>query len=316
MYVPSRGMSEGETTSNKVVNWRDYNRALRKRGSVALWISEDSELYWYARGHSGGRGAPRKYSDAAIQLALSVKVQFGLSLRATQGFLKSLFKMMGQDVDCPDYTTLSRRAKTVKVNIERSKPTEDLQLVVDSTGLKVGGAGEWHRRKHRDGHKRRRWMKLHLAVDADSQKILAMDLTTDNFGDAPVLPSLLEDAEAPVDTVYGDGAYDTKACHKGIQEHGAKAVIPPRKDAARWAPEHPRTRAVERCREVGRRQWKKEARYHKRSLAETQMFRFKRLIGDRLKMRRFAAQVAEAQIGVAILNRYACLGMPKREFRA
>lgn len=235
-----------------------------------------------------------------------------LPFRQTQGFLHSLAAMLEFGVEVPHYSTLSRRASGLSVPaqcLNRHNQPGPLHLVIDSTGLKVFGEGEWKVCVHGVG-KRRVWRKLHLGVDAASGEILAHKLMMNNVHDGPILPGLL-------DQVSADTAYDSFRCHRAIHGRGARPVIPPRKGASILPPrtmkDPPPTRGriVQRIHQIGRKVWKKESNYHRRSLAETAMFRFKTIIGPKLHNRKFENQKTEAKTGVAILNTFTALGMPE-----
>ena len=298
----------------RITNWRQYNAALVKRGSLTLWIDAAVIDRWHA---VSGKGAV--YHDDAILCALCLRSVFGLALRQTQGFLHSLAAMLELGVEVPHYSTLSRRASGLKVPaqcLNRHNQSSPLHLVIDSTGLKVFGEGEWKVRTHGVG-KRRVWRKLHLGVDAASGEILAHELTMNNVHDGPVLPGLLDQIDKPLDQVSADTAYDSFRCHRAIHERNARPAIPPRKGASILPPrtmkDPPPTRGriVQRIHQIGRKEWKRESNYHRRSLAETAMFRFKTIIGPKLRNRSFKSQKTEAKIGVAILNTFTALGMPE-----
>jgi len=244
-----------------------------------------------------------------------VRAVFHLTLRATEGFAQSLFEMMKMDIDVPDYTTLCKRAKQLNVSLPTTAPGP-IHAVLDSTGLKVFGEGEWKVRKH--GYsKRRTWRKLHLSVDSATHEIQAMLLTEADVDDAAATPELLAQTSAPVNQLSADGAYDKRKAYTACVKHGVhKVAIPPRRDAHIWqhgnnaAPALPRDENLRRIRAVGRQQWKQESGYHQRSLAETAMFRFKTILGDHLSARVLPNQQTEARIKCAALNRMTQLGMP------
>ena len=298
----------------RIRNWPEYNAALVQRGSFTLWLDEAMIEQWYNTQKSGRRGASNRYSDLAIQCALTLKGVYGLPLRATQGLLTALLQLMHVPLSSPHYSTCSRRQQTLAVAIPRTASAEARHLVVDTTGLKVFGEGEWKVRQH--GYsKRRTWRKLHVAVDEATQEIVATLTTTNAVGDGEGLPRLLDQVAGPIEQVSADGSYDTRLCHEAIAQRQARAAIPPRENAQPWAANpdgsgHPRTAILARIGEVGLAQWKKESRYHRRSLAETAMFRLKTLFGGQLQARTFAAQVTEAYIRCAALNTMTRLGMP------
>jgi Transposase DDE domain. len=307
-------MSRPTPPTYKIKNWRAYNEALKRRGSLTVWF--DPELTWEAK-PTGKRGRQPIYSDAAIQTCLTMKVLFGMALRQTTGFVESLLQLSGLDWSVPDFSTLSRRQKTLAVNIPYRGTQGALHLLIDSTGIKVEGEGEWNARKH-GGPKRRIWRKVHLGIDEKTLEIRAVEFTSSDIGDAPILPDLL--GQIPPDqemgSVTADGAYDTRKCHDAIANRGAHAVIPPRKNAKFWKPDSAgaiaRNEALRASKRLGRRIWRKWSGYHRRSRAETKMNCMK-LLGQRLMAREPDRQVAELQIRVAVMNGFTALGIPVTE---
>ncbi|MFV2068826.1 MAG: IS5 family transposase [Pirellulales bacterium] len=293
----------------RVTNWPEYNRALVGRGSVTLWLSDDVVEGWRAR---GGKGCV--YSDLAILCGLSLRVVFNLTLRQTQGFLMSLAQRLLPGLPVPHYSTLCRRAAGLDVPRPKRR-SGPVHLVVDSTGLKVFGEGEWKVRQH--GYSKRRvWCKLHLGVDEATGEVLAHELTESNAHDAPILPELLAQVEGPLEQVSADKAYDTYNCHRAILAKGAIPAIPTRKGAAihpqPGTKDPPPTRGaiVKRITEIGSKAWKVEANYHRRSLAETAMLRVKTVFSPTLKSRTLPNQKTEAAVTINCLNQFTALGMP------
>jgi len=286
-------------------NWSAYNAALKSRGSLSIWL--DKEMAWFAAG-TGKRGRQPTYSDAAIQFCLSLKCLFGLPLRQSIGLVESLLKLSGLNWPVPDFSTVSRRQKELGVEIPYRGKTDVLHLLVDSTGVKMLGEGEWKTKKH-GAEYRRQWRKVHLGIDAQTLEIRAIEVTSNSIGDAPVLPALLAQVSTPIGTVSGDGAYDTKACHAAIAAVGAEAIIPTRKNARLWKKYPPgaerRNEILKATQRLGRTIWKKWSGYHRRSLVETKMRCFK-LLGERVMARDFDRQVAELQVRAALLNRFTC----------
>lgn len=268
-------------------------------------------MAWFAAG-TGKRGRQPTYSDAAIQFCLSLKCLFGLPLRQSIGLVESLLKLSGLNWPVPDFSTVSRRQKELEVEIPYRGKTDVLHLLVDSTGVKMLGEGEWKTKKH-GAEYRRQWRKVHLGIDAQTLEIRAIEVTSNSIGDAPVLPALLAQVSTPIGTVSGDGAYDTKACHAAIAAVGAEAIIPTRKNARLWKKYPPgaerRNEILKATQRLGRTIWKKWSGYHRRSLVETKMRCFK-LLGERVMARDFDRQVAELQVRAALLNRFTQLGTP------
>ena len=307
-------MSRPTPPTYKIKNWRAYNEALKRRGSLTIWF--DPEMTWEAR-PTGKRGRQPTYSDAAIQTCLTMKVLFGMALRQTTGFVESLLQLSGLNWSVPDFSTLSRRQKSLAVSIPYRGSEGPLHLLIDSTGIKVEGEGEWNARKH-GGAKRRIWRKVHLGIDEKTLEIRAVEFTSSDIGDAPMLPELLGQIppDQEIGNVTADGAYDTRKCHDAIADRGAHAVIPPRKNAKFWKPESAgaiaHNEALRASKRLGRKIWRKWSGYHHRSRAETKMHCMK-LLGQRLMAREPDRQVAELQIRVAVMNGFTVLGIPVTE---
>jgi hypothetical protein len=299
----------------RVRNWSEYNAGLIARGSVTIWIHE-SELTMVSEAAPVMRGRPHVYSDALIQALLTLKQVYHLTLRAAQGFAQSLRELAFADLPVPNYTTLSRRAQDLKVALPVASSDEPVHLVVDSTGVKLYGEGEWKVRKH--GYsKRRTRRKVHLGLDVKTGQVRAALMTHQDVDDASVLPGLLAQipADEPIDTIGGDGAYDTKHCHAAITARGATPSIPPREGAKPWPERTPgaswRNEAIGDIAQNGRREWKKRSGYHRRSLVENTMYRYKTLTGNRLWARRIGSRATEMAIRVGVVNRMAALARPQ-----
>lgn len=299
-------------SKRKIINWKQYNQALINRGSVTFWLCDDTNTSWLNDSHQGGRGRTYTFSDKAIQAALAIKGIFNLSLRATQGFIDSIFKLMDAKLRSPGYTCISKRAQTVDVSYRLPAKGETVHLAIDSTGLKVFGEGEWKTKKH-GTEKRRTWRKLHLAVDADNHHIVSAEVSLVSIGDAEVLPTLLRPLRRKIGSISADGAYDSKQSYSEVLKKKANPLIPPRSNAALWEDGHPRNEAVKRLKSGEMKEWKVESGYHKRSISETAMFRYKQLINGKLSLRNYNAQVGEALAGVWALNKICGLGMPERK---
>jgi hypothetical protein len=294
----------------RIRNWRDYNKALVRRGSLTLWVEQRAVNRWHDTAAPARRGRRRLYSDLAITCALTLREVYGLPLRSTQGLVSSVLRLLGAELPAPHYSTLSRRAATLEVKLPRL-PRGPLHLAVDSTGVKLYGEGEWKVRLH-GTEKRRTWRKLHLLIDHRTHEAVSLEMTDKDVLDRRELPGLLRGVEGEVAEVLGDGAYDFQDCYKAIHARGARSVIPPQRRARiRNGPEFgDRNAAVLRGREVGRDGWKKEAGYHRRSLAETAMMRLKTIFSDKLKSREWRRQEAELRLRCAAMNRMTSLGMP------
>ena len=296
-------------------NWKQYNAALVQRGSLTLWVSDDVIMAWRSTEKTGKPGRPRTYSDTAVLCMATLKEVYHLPLRASQGLMLSIMKLLGLDLPVMDYSQLSRRCARLEVTLPRRAKSEPLHMVVDSTGVKVFGEGEWKVRQH--GYtKRRTWRKLHIGADESTAEIVAAVVTTNNLADSQVLEDLLEQVEEEVEQISGDGSYDKRSCYEAIKKRKAKAAIPPQRNAKIWQHGNSkeerliRDENLRRIRQVGRKVWKQEVCYHRRSLAETQMYRVKTIFGDRVSARQFAGQATQVLVRCAALNQMTHLGMP------
>jgi len=298
-----------------VRNWREYDKALRDRGDITLWISQGAIDAWTPP-QTGKRGAQPLYSDVAIETALTLRLLFRLPLRQTEGFLHALLTLMDVTLPCPDHTTLSRRNATVVIRQQVECASQGpVDLIVDSTGLKVCGQGEWHTQKH--GQKKcKRWKKLHIGVDAQGQ-IVASTMTDSHEQDPSQVPELLSQVDRVIDRFIGDGIYDQEPVYAAVMNHSpvASVIIPPRKDAvlSRQVATAPTQRdhhllAIERA---SRFDWKRASGYYDQAYAENVFSRFKRTFGDRLRAKRDASQEREASLACALLNRMRALGCPQ-----
>jgi len=299
----------------RVGNWSEYDEALVQRGSITFWLSDDFEQTWLYSGEKQ-RGSQFDYSEKAIEIMLTIKEVFRLINCSAEGFVCSVFAMLGVPLPVPDHSTLSKRGKSLKVGLPK-KSSGSLNLVLDSTGLKIYGEGEWKVRKH--GYsKRRTWRKLHLGGNPDTGEIVAVVLTENSVSDDAVVKDMLEQIEETLLSCAGDGAYDKRKVYEALNEHSPDVdiLIPPRKNAHIWQhgnskeERHKRDENLRHIRQHGRKSWKQESGYHIRSLAETIMFRLKTIFGDKLSARLLETQTTQALIRCLALNRMTQLGMP------
>jgi len=303
------------TSHYKLRNWSDYNAALVSRGSLHIWLDEDVLVAWKNTQKTGKPGASDTYSDLAIETLLTLKSVYRQKLRQTIGFARSLFKLMSVELELPHYSTLSRRAKRLKIDLSVTPTQGSRHVVIDSTGVKVYGEGEWKARKH-GVSKRRTWLKLHVGIDEETGELLAAVVTPNSTGDSEVLGELLDEIDDEIEQVSADGAYDCGYVYDYIEERDATAAIPPRKDAKIWfhgnrkGPAHPRDENLRRIRQVGRSAWKEEIDYHRRSLSETGMYRLKTIFTGEVCARQIKTQTTELMIECKALNKMTQLGMP------
>jgi len=300
---------------HKVTNWREYDASLRQRGSLTVWFTDEAIEAWRAEPRTTPGGQPW-YSSLAILTALTLRAVFHLALCQTEGLIGSVIGLLGLALAVPDHTTLCRRAETLEVpSPQPCKDGEPLHLLVDSTGLKLCGAGEWLVEKH--GAKRRRsWRKLHIGLIADTGQIVAAALTAKEVDDGAEVGPLLDQVGASVASFTADGAYDQESVSNAVAERHPEAavIVPPRSTAvpsetAETAPTQ-RDRHLQSIAEQGRAAWQKASGYTKRARAEAAIGRFKQVIGDGLRSRTDERRAAEVDVAVHVLNRMLELGRP------
>jgi hypothetical protein len=303
----------------KISNSKNYNSNLCQRGSLNLFIDSIILKEWEQVINKAKVVGEQTYSDSVIMCCLLVKINYGLALRQSTGFLKSLFSLMGkEELPIPDYTTLSRRQETLPVEIEQKLSMgENLVVGIDSTGLKVYGEGEWKVRKH-GSSKHRTWRKLHIGIDLNTQDIISVELTGNNEDDATVGSRMLSGKTKGIKSFHGDGAYDDFE-FRAVLGKDIRQVIPPPKNAVIQKPKKnkpvaeyliQRNEAVEYIQKHSAKQWKEQHDYHRRSLNEVVMFRYKTIFGGELDARIIENQKTEAKLKCLILNKYTRVGMP------
>ncbi len=301
---------------HRVTNWAEYEASLRQRGSLTVWFTEEAIAAWRAEPRTTPGGQPW-YSPLAILTALTLRAVFRLALRQTEGLIGSILALLGLDLAVPDHSTLSRRAETLEVPRPRSSSgSGPLHLLVDSSGLKLCGQGEWLAEKH--GTKQRRsWRKLHLGVDAETGRIAAVELTGNETDDGCQVGPLLDQVTGPIASCTGDGAYDREDVYEAVAQRHPEAavVVPPRRDAvpSTTAETDPtqRDRHLQSIAEHGRMGWQKASGYNRRALAEAAISRYKRVIGGALRSRTDGRQATEVAIAARALNRMLELGRPE-----
>ena len=280
-----------------------------------MWLEQDVLAAWKNTEKTGNPGASNTYSDLAIETLLTLKSVYRQKLRQTIGFARSLFKLMSVELALPHYSTLSRRAKRLNIDLSVTPTQGSRHVVIDSTGVKVYGEGEWKARKH-GVSKRRTWLKLHLGIDEETGEILAAVVTPNSTGDSEVFGEILDEIDDDIEQVSADGAYDCGYVYDYIDERDATAAIPPRKDAKIWVhgnrkgSAHPRDENLRRIRQIGRSAWKEEINYHRRSLSETGMYRLKTIFTGEVCARQIETQTTELMLECKALNKMTQLGMP------
>lgn len=299
-------------------DWARYNNGLVSRGNIALFVSKDLAKDWlvqYDEGAKRQRGGQPKYTEIAITSILSLRFVFKLPLRSIEGFAKSMVSLMGVDLEVPDYTTLSTKINTMNIMLPAVyKDNCGHVMSLDSTGLKIHGQGEWNRKKHSQ-RDRREWVKMHLSVDNESMKILAVEATADDVHDCEVFDQLVDAAPDKIKKVLGDGAYDTLGAYKKSLDKGIELVALPRKNAivdndARDPHVIKRNEQVSYYKEEGIHAWANKTGYWDRNRAETTMSRFVTTFSATLASRKVKSQKNEIILKCAILNTFADVIMP------
>ena len=301
-------------TSYRIKNWPEYEQSLRNRGDITVWLSRDAVDAWTPQ-KNGKRGGQSIYSDMAIETSLTLRLVFHLPLRQAEGFLKSILKLMDLYLPCPDHTTVSRRNRTANIcRHTRSLPDGPVHFIVYSSDLKICGQGEWHSKKHGE-RQRKHWKKLYLGVD-ESGRILASKVTDGHEHDSSQVPNLLAQVDREIDQFVGDRIYVQEAVYEAVDFHspGAEVIVPPRKDSVLSnnfiiVPSQ-RDLHIAEIRSKGWSEWKRQSGYYLQSHAENAFYRYKRIIGGRLRAKNDDAQKREAAIGCAILNRMLEMGEP------
>ena len=295
----------------RLTNWLEYERGLVRRGDVRFWICGDALVAWRAP-RPRMRGGQSRFSDFAIEAALTLGAVFGLTLRQTEGFIRSLLELMGLDLPVPDHTTLVRRRRHVSIDMNAPGRRAPVDLVLDSTGLKFFGAGEWDSLKH--GKKRRSWRKLHISLDAGTGEILAHRLIDDDSSDVATAGPLVTDSggQIRIRSVTAVGAHDGVPVHTSIRaarpkRSPPKIVIPPQRKSIP-PPGQTHGGSVRECHSAkiaahGRMAWQKKHGYGRRSMVETAILRLKRLSNDGLSARSFDAHCQEIALVMAAANK-------------
>jgi len=302
----------------KLKNWSKYSDSLKDRGRIDFWLEKDAIDHWYEEDQENtGSGAPRQYTDFSIIICHEIRQVYRLPLRQSEGFINSIFRIMGLDIKCPNYSVLSKRLLKLNIPCPRysKKDTVDdnvAAMAIDSTGLKRFGRDEWHQEKHKVSAKRS-WRKLHVCVD-DEHYIHGSVLTDRFASDEGTVDDLIEQVTADGDHVFLDGAYDSRDVYVSLKHKfpNAKIVIPPDKNAVINDKNHDiRNQHLKEIQAHGRMHWQKENQYGRRNTSELSIQRRKRILGNQLHARDIFRQKVEAMIGSGIVNKMTSLGMPQ-----
>jgi len=302
----------------KLRNWSEYNKALSLRGDITIWLSADAVAQWYEQDRVyDGTGTPKRFTDFAIITCHEIRQVYRLPLRQTQGFINSLFRLMGLPLLCPNFSCLSKRLKELKIKVPKYKKTDKPldgvhAIAIDSTGLKRFGRGEWHQEKYELSSKAS-WCKLHVGVN-QNHYFEACELTNRFTHDDQQVKPLLAQINEPIDHFSGDGAYDETPIYEAIITHSPNVdvVIPPRSNAVlNDNSAAMRNRNIQEIGVIGRMAWQKTRQYGRRNLSELGVQRYQKILGDSLHAREITRQKQEAMIGCGVINKMTSLGMPE-----
>lgn len=303
--------------------WGSYEQGLCERGSITVWISEEAIAGWnVVQPEKRKPGRQRQYSDIAVETAWALRMVYNKQLRQTEGFIKSIFKLMEIDLKTPDHTTLSRRGRKLSLP-KPSLPKKEgpIVVIIDSTGLKVVGEKEWMAYKH-GTTVRKVWRKLHLGIDEEGH-ILSSTLTSHTDSDCGQVDPLFKQIDMPIKATIADGAYDSPCTYQALEEHRLRhhqedliqAIIPPNTgfQASKQTDPAQRLRNIHVIEDKGKNHWQALTGYGRRAKVENTMHRYKSIIGAKLRSKTFEGQVIETKIAVQILNRMVSLGMPRSQ---
>ncbi|AIF81165.1 Transposase, IS4 family protein [endosymbiont of Acanthamoeba sp. UWC8] len=306
-----KGRSDSRKIKYKIKNWKEYNQSLKNRGSLTVWISKDiDELWYFSKGSICKRGRLTFYSDYAIEMMLTMRMLLKLPLRQTEGFVKSIFELIKVKREVPEFSRLSKRSKCLLERIKLPPLTENGYLVIDSTGIKVYGESEWLVFKYGGEVKRRVWRKLHIGVNKEGL-IISRVMTNHITDDRKCLEPLIEQAnQEKVAEVLADGGYDGNNTYRFLETQNIKPIIPPPKNA-KSSPITPRFDTIHYIREKGYHAWYNKNEYGRREIVENAFYRYKSIIGAKLRSRKWDNQDAETLLGCHMLNKMTILGRPQ-----
>ena len=303
----------------RLTHYSDYNKALKNRGRIDIWISDDILKCWQEdKRIYDGTGSTIKYPNSTIEACYYLRMVFKFPLRQTQGFIENILEMLGQkNLQCPDYTLLSKRLSQLGFDTPKFKRDESIDkdivaIAIDSTGLKRFGKDEWHQEKHKINAKRS-WRKAHFAVKLN-HIIESAVLTHKDVMDDQVVEAICTQITEPVSHITADKMYDTDAVFQTLDAHfpNADMVIPPKDNTFADECHQPKRMSnLVAYMALGVAKWQKLKHYGWRNVSEMAMQRYKKIIGPKLHSRKFSNQRQEMLIGCSILNRFTHLGMPK-----
>lgn len=295
-------------SSYKPRNWSEYNKAKINSGNIFIYFKEDIKDWWYSTESNGKKGRNNLYSNQSIELALIVHYLFKIPLRQTQGFIEGMFEKFGLNLNAQNFSTISRRSQHLDVLYRTLDPTDNLHIVVDSSGVQIHSGNQWNAYKHRVKDKQK-WLKVHFCVHAQTGEVLSNTLTDGCTSDSSQVKPLLDELPDQIEKFYGDGAYDRHQTYDAIAEHQSSVVdiiIPPLESSK--TPEDPEVELTQRDKHVeyiqnkGRLRWNNKHNYGQRQKAEGVFAKFKALFDEKLLSRDSCAQQTELNLKCKWLN--------------
>lgn len=298
----------------RITNWPEYNKSLKQRGSLTIWLSDDFEKSWLAgKEKTQSRGRPFFYSDTSMTLMLTLRQLFKLALRQLTGFVESLFTLIGKVLPVPEFSRLSKRMNTSLSCLRLPSLEEASHLVIDSTGLKVFGEKEWLETKHGKQYQRKIWRKLHIGVDKLGL-IVAKEMTDHRTDDRACVNSLLEQVDTDfIDEALADTGYDSHKIYKELEDLQINPLIPPPRNAvmtSQTSSSH-RDKTIAYIKEKEYWAWYYKNDFGRRNRVENTFYRLKTIFGGKLLSRNWNNQDAETKLICNLLNKMTQLGMPQ-----
>ena len=287
-------------------NWREYNKKLVQRGSLTFLIDPKVMKTLAPKAQKKRKGRPLEFSDQLILLLLMIKIQYKMPYRMLEGFARFFFGQF-KKMKVPTYSLTCKRAKGLSTKLPQLSSCRPKTVIVDATGIKVQGEGEWKVKVHGKGRPRK-WIKLHVAIDEQTQEIVGEISTEATVDDGKAFPRVVQQVRGRPKTVIGDGAYDDRDVRDLIREKGGKSLIPPPRNAVCHGTDLERDDAIKVIRAFGgdktaKSVWGKLSGYSRRALVETTFSRYKKMFGERAFSRTQERIVLENRLKCVLLNK-------------
>lgn len=287
-------------------NWREYNKVLVQRGSLTFLIDSKTMKALAPKTRKKRVGRPLEFSDQMIEVFLMIKIHYKMTYRMLEGFIRFFFEHL-KGIKVPSYSLICKRAKGLALQLPKLSSSRPNTVIVDATGIKVQGDGEWKVKIHGKGRPRK-WIKLHIAIDGKTQEIVGEMTTESSMDDGKAFPALIGQLSGRPKEVIGDGAYDDKEIRDLIKKKGGKALIPPPSNGVCRGIDLDRDRAILDIHALGgdktaKSLWGKISGYSKRALVETTFSRYKKMFGERAFSRTWDRLILENRLKCALLNK-------------